>query len=74
MLRLVNLVLLAPVLHCYIKIHPAHRTTVHGLYPCGNITTRMSTVANEVSMSTTGLMVNKNRLQKTFDTRFTNRD
>lgn len=51
----------------YIKIDPAHRTTVHGLYACGDNTTRMRTVANAVSMgTTTGLMVNKELIEEDF--------
>ncbi|HEV7332314.1 MAG TPA: NAD(P)/FAD-dependent oxidoreductase [Flavisolibacter sp.] len=51
----------------YIKIDPAHRTTVHGVYACGDNTTRMRTVANAVSMgTTTGLMVNKELIEEDF--------
>jgi thioredoxin reductase len=51
----------------YIKIDPAHRTTVYGLYACGDNTTRMRTVANAVSMgTTTGLMVNKELIEEDF--------
>ncbi|WP_336514440.1 NAD(P)/FAD-dependent oxidoreductase [Pollutibacter soli] len=51
----------------YIKIDPAHRTTVYGLYACGDNTTRIRTVANAVSMgTTTGLMVNKELIEEDF--------
>lgn len=51
----------------YIKIDPAHRTTVHGLYACGDNTTRTRTVANAVSMgTTTGMMVNKELIEEDF--------
>jgi thioredoxin reductase len=51
----------------YIKIDPAHRTNVHGLYACGDNVTRMRTVANAVSMgTTTGLMVNKELIEEDF--------
>lgn len=51
----------------YIKIDAAHRTTVHGVYACGDNTTRMRTVANAVSMgTTTGLMVNKELIEESF--------
>ena len=51
----------------YIKIDAAQKTTVHGVYACGDNTTRMRTVANAVSMGTTsGLMVNKELIEETF--------
>ncbi len=51
----------------YLKIDPAQRTTVHGIYACGDNTTRMRTVANAVSMgTTTGLMVNKELIEESF--------
>ncbi|MGN6532971.1 MAG: NAD(P)/FAD-dependent oxidoreductase [Ginsengibacter sp.] len=51
----------------YLKIDPAYRTTVDGLYACGDNTTRMRTVANAVSMgTTTGLMVNKELIEEDF--------
>ncbi len=44
----------------YIKIDAFHKTTVHGIFACGDNTTRMRTVANAVAMgTTTGMMVNK---------------
>jgi thioredoxin reductase len=51
----------------YLKIDPAQRTTVQGVYACGDNTTRMRTVANSVSMGTTaGLMVNKELIEEEF--------
>ncbi len=51
----------------YIKIDAAHRTTVKGVYACGDNTTSMRTVANAVSMgTTTGLMVNKELIEEDF--------
>jgi thioredoxin reductase len=51
----------------YIQIDPAQRTTVHGVYACGDNTTRMRTVASAVSMGTaTGLMVNKDLIEEDF--------
>jgi thioredoxin reductase len=51
----------------YIKIDPAHRTTVQGVFACGDNTTRMRTVANAVAMgTTTGLMVNKELIEEDF--------
>lgn len=51
----------------YIKIDPMQRTTVYGVYACGDNTTRMRTVANAVAMGTTaGLMVNKELIEEDF--------
>jgi thioredoxin reductase len=51
----------------YINIDSAHRTTIKGVYACGDNTTRMRTVANAVSMgTTTGLMVNKELIEEEF--------
>jgi thioredoxin reductase len=51
----------------YVKIDPAQRTTVPGVFACGDNATRMRTVANAVSMgTTTGLMVNKELIEETF--------
>ena len=51
----------------YIKIDPAHKTSVQGVYACGDNTTKMRTVANAVSMgTTTGLMVNKELIEEDF--------
>lgn len=47
----------------YIKVDPSQKTTVHGIFACGDNTTRMRTVANAVAMgTTTGMMVNKELL------------
>ncbi|HRH65804.1 MAG TPA: NAD(P)/FAD-dependent oxidoreductase [Bacteroidia bacterium] len=44
----------------YIRTDPFQRTTVQGIYACGDNTTRMRTVANAIAMGTTaGMMVNK---------------
>jgi len=44
----------------YIKTDPIQRTSIHGIYACGDSTTRIRTVANAVAMGTTaGMMVNK---------------
>jgi thioredoxin reductase len=51
----------------YIKIDDAQKTTIHGVFACGDNTTRMRTVANAVSMgTTTGLMVNKDLIEEHF--------
>jgi thioredoxin reductase len=51
----------------YIKIDEAQRTTMHGIYACGDNTTRMRTVANAVSMGTTaGLMLNRELIEQEF--------
>jgi thioredoxin reductase len=51
----------------YIKIDPAQRTSVQGIYACGDSTTRMRTVANAVSMgTTTGLMLNRELIEEAF--------
>lgn len=51
----------------YIKTDPAQRTTVPGVYACGDNTTKMRTVANAVAMgTTTGLMVNKELIDEAF--------
>jgi thioredoxin reductase len=44
----------------YIRIDPFQKTTVHGVFACGDNTTRIRSVANAVSMGTTaGMMANK---------------
>lgn len=44
----------------YIKIDPLQKTGIHGIFACGDNTTRTRTVANAVAMGTTaGMMVNK---------------
>lgn len=51
----------------YIRIDTMHRTTVPGVFACGDNTTRMRTVANAVAMgTTTGMMVNKELVSETF--------
>jgi thioredoxin reductase len=44
----------------YIKTDPLQKTSIHGIFACGDNTTRMRTVANAVAMgTTTGMAVNK---------------
>jgi thioredoxin reductase len=51
----------------YIKIDQAQKTSVDGVYACGDNTTRMRTVANAVAMgTTTALMVNKELIEEDF--------
>ncbi|MEO7768375.1 MAG: NAD(P)/FAD-dependent oxidoreductase [Ferruginibacter sp.] len=51
----------------YLKVDLAQNTSVHGVFACGDNTTRMRTVANSVSMGTTaGLMVNKELIDEAF--------
>ena len=51
----------------YIKIDPMQRSTVPGIFACGDNTTRMRTVANAVAMGTTaGMMVNKEIIVEEF--------
>lgn len=51
----------------YIRIDLTQRTTVHGVYACGDNTSRMRTVANAVAMGTTaGMMVNKELIEDSF--------
>lgn len=51
----------------YIGIDPAQKTTIQGVYACGDNAGRMRTVANAVSMGTaTGLMVNKELIEEEF--------
>lgn len=51
----------------YIKIDSTHKTTINGIYACGDNVTRMRTVANAVSMgTTTGMMVNKALIEEKF--------
>ncbi|MCU0358520.1 MAG: NAD(P)/FAD-dependent oxidoreductase [Cyclobacteriaceae bacterium] len=52
----------------YIKVDNSQRTTVHGVYACGDNTTRIRTVANAVAMGTTaGMMVNKELVMEEFE-------
>lgn len=51
----------------YIKVDPQQRTNIHGIYACGDNTTRIRTVANAVAMGTTcGMMVNKDLIAEEF--------
>jgi thioredoxin reductase len=51
----------------YIKIDASQKTAVHGVFACGDNTSRLRTVANAVSMgTTTGLMVNKELIEEDF--------
>lgn len=51
----------------YIKVDVAQRSSIPGIYACGDNTTRMRTLANAVSMgTTTGLMVNKELIEEDF--------
>ncbi|HYG01886.1 MAG TPA: NAD(P)/FAD-dependent oxidoreductase [Chryseosolibacter sp.] len=51
----------------FIKTDNMQRTTIPGVYACGDNTTRMRTVANAVSMGTTaGMMVNKEMVLEVF--------
>jgi thioredoxin reductase len=51
----------------YIKTDSAQRTSVPGVYACGDNTTKMRTVANAVSMGTTaGMMLNKEMILERF--------
>ena len=51
----------------YIQIDQGYKTSVQGIYACGDNTTRMRTVANAVSAgTTTGLMVNKELIEDDF--------
>lgn len=51
----------------YIKIEPFQKTTVHGIFACGDNTTRIRTVANAIAMGTTaGMMVNKEIVSEEF--------
>jgi thioredoxin reductase len=51
----------------YIKIDPFQRTTVPGIYACGDNTNRMRTLANAVAMgTTTGMTANKDIIEESF--------
>ncbi len=51
----------------YIKIDGAHRTTVPGVFACGDNSSRMRTVANAVAMgNTAGQMVNRELIKDIF--------
>ncbi len=51
----------------YIKIDASNKTTVKGIFACGDNATQMRTVANAVAMgTTTGIMVNKELIEAKF--------
>ncbi len=51
----------------YIHVDPAQKTNIHGVYACGDNTTRVRTVANAVAMGTTaGMMINKELIEEVF--------
>jgi thioredoxin reductase len=51
----------------YIKIDAFQKTTVNGIFACGDNTTRMRTVANAVAMGTTaGMIANKEMIFEEF--------
>jgi thioredoxin reductase len=51
----------------YIKTDAFQKTTVKGVFACGDNTTRIRTVANAVAMGTTaGMMVNKELVEENF--------
>lgn len=51
----------------YIKVNPLQQTSMPGVFACGDITTRIRTVANAVATgTTTGIMVNKELLEESF--------
>ncbi len=51
----------------YVKTDSAQKTSVQGVYACGDNSTRMRTVANAVSMGTiTGFMVNRELIEEDF--------
>ncbi|MCD6010768.1 MAG: FAD-dependent pyridine nucleotide-disulfide oxidoreductase [Flavipsychrobacter sp.] len=51
----------------YIKVNGLQKTSIHGVYACGDNTTRMRTVANAAAMGTTaGMMANKELVEEEF--------
>ncbi len=51
----------------YIEVDPAQKTSVRGVFACGDNTTRVRTVANSVAMGTTaGMMLNKELIEEDF--------
>jgi thioredoxin reductase len=51
----------------YIKVDPLQKTTVHGIFACGDNSTRMRTLANAVAMGTTaGMTANKEITEEEF--------
>jgi thioredoxin reductase len=52
----------------YIRINQLHKTTVGGVFACGDNVTRIRTVANAVAMgTTTGMMVNRELIEEKFN-------
>ncbi len=52
----------------YIKVNAIQKTSVDGVFACGDNTTRLRTVANAVALGTTaGMMVNKEIVFEEFD-------
>ena len=52
----------------YLKIDHFHKTTIKGVYACGDNVTRIRTVANAVAMgTTTGMMVNRELIEEKFN-------
>lgn len=57
----------APTDEGYIKVDAAQKTTIPGVFACGDNAGRMRTVANAVATgTTTGIMVNKELIQDVF--------
>jgi thioredoxin reductase len=55
----------------YIKIDTYHKTTIKGIYACGDNVSRMRTVANAVAMgTTTGMMLNIELIEEEFTDKF----
>ncbi len=52
----------------YIKVDPTQKTSVDGLFACGDNTSRMRTVATSMAMgTTTGMMANKELIEESFN-------
>lgn len=59
----------------FVKIDAFHKTTVEGVFACGDNTTRMRTVANAVAMgTTTGAIVNREIVLENFERRATEKN
>ncbi len=51
----------------YIRVDHSQKTSIHGVFACGDNTTRIRTVANAVAMGTTaGMMTNKELVYEAF--------
>jgi thioredoxin reductase len=51
----------------YVRVDGMQRTTIPGVFACGDNTTRLRTVANAVAMgTTTGMMVNRELIAEKF--------